>query len=321
MTEFYINIAYCKNYEGLMIEQDENNLSPQTNALFFVMFATGIYRLFDKPAVYELLCRMAILFKHKRIVDNFFKDDKLFVIQAPGYKYTMCMKDIQDHLGLEIADGPDDIISRKDWLKNITKHWKAACVAGALCNNPMLEKTAIGKNVYEIGARPDKEITPEYLQVVDLFAREALKNIPERTFEELQFRVAEVRQNLANYCKELQKRPKHKFDYEKIPQEIKSKICDSCFGYIKNRAARESMLAEPMFISLCYLGWLWANGYVRVYEVEMDNKRAFTADVDPRFSFNYEDFDGLNSLEFGINIYSTFYDFGLDKVYLLLKEK
>ena len=112
MIEFYINIAYCRNYKGLMINEDENNLSPQTNALFFIMFACGIYRLFDKPAVYELLSRMAIIMKHQGIVDNFFKDDSLFLIKASEYKYTMTMKDIDDHLGLEIANGPDDVIPR-----------------------------------------------------------------------------------------------------------------------------------------------------------------------------------------------------------------
>ena len=81
------------------------------------------------------------------------------------------------------------------------------------------------------------------------------------------------------------------------------------------------MLTEPMFISLVYLSWLWANNYIRVFEVEWEGKKSHSADVDPRMPFNYEDFDGLNSLEFGVNIYSTFHDFGLDKVYMLLKEK
>lgn len=318
MIEYYINIAHCKNYEGLMIDKDENNLSPQTNAFFFVLFACGIYRLFDKSAVYELLSRMAIIMKHRRIIDNFFKDDSLFQIKASGYKYTVTMKDVEDHLGLEIADAPDDVIPRKEWLKNIKEHWKAACVAGAISNNPMMEKTAIGKNVYEIGARPDSVINQEYLAVVDLFGREALKCIPEKAFEELQFRVAEVRQNLADYRKELKRKPKYQFSYAKIPDKVKAKICDACFGRMKNR---EVMYIEPMFVCLVYLAWLWANGYVRVYDLEWQGKHSHTADVDPRMAFNYEDYDGLNSLEFGINIFDTFHDFNLDKVYMLLKEK
>ncbi|HTA81470.1 MAG TPA: hypothetical protein VK783_00920 [Bacteroidia bacterium] len=319
MIEYYINVAYTENPVKLIRTTDsEKDLSPQTNALFFIMFACGIYRIFDKPLVSELLSRMAIILKHQGIVDNFFKDDSLFRIKAKGYKYTATMKDIEEHLGLEIADGPYDIIPRKDWLKNIKQHWRGACVAGALCNNPMLERTAIGRNVYKIGARPDVEVTTEYQNVIDLFAREALKCIPENKFEELQFRVAEVRQNLANYRKELATEPKHKFSYARIPQHVKAKICDACFGKMKNK---EVMYIEPMFVSLCYLAWLWANGYIRVYQIDYEGRRSHTADVDPRMDFNYNDFDGLNSLELGINIYDTFHDFNLDKVCMLLKEK
>lgn len=319
MIEFYINIAYCRNYENLIRTKDnEKELSPQTNALFFLMFACGIYRLFDRSALYELLTRMAIIFKHQSIVDNFFLNDSLFVIKTESYRYTMTMKDMEDHLGLEIANAPDDLIARVEWLKNIRKHWKAANIVGVFGNNPMIEKTTIDRNVYQISIHPDMEINREYQNSIELFATEALKSIPEVSFKDLQYRVAEVRQNLSKYRKRLKKKPRHEFNYSIIPRGTKAKICDACFGYIKNK---EEMYNEPVFISLCYLAWLWANNYVVEYRLEMDSKKAYTAEVDPRMPFNYEDYDGLNSLEFGINIYDTFYDFNLDKVSHLLKEK
>lgn len=318
LINFYVNIGYCKNYKKLThVADGEKSLSPQTLSLSFLMLAAGIHRLFDKSAVYEFLCRMAILMKNKRIIDNFFKDDSLFIIEAYGYKYTVTVKDIQDHLGMEVSNSPYDIIERKEWLKNVKEYWKAACIIGLFESNPMLEKTAIAKNVYRIGAKPDTEVDEKYQRAVDLFAREGLKSIPEKAFEETKFRATEARQRIANTRKELSKRLQHRFDYKKISMDVKEEIFNIVFPHIENK---ETMLFEPMFICLVRLAFLWANGYVKIYDIEWEGKKLHSAEVDPRVDFDYQDYDGLNSLEFGVNIYDTYYDYHLDKVAHLLKE-
>jgi thiol-disulfide isomerase/thioredoxin len=145
-----------------------------------------------------------------------------------------------------------------------------------------------------------------------------------RQFLELKRRVAFRQAELHEYRKSLAVPPKHQFNFYTISMEVKEKIFEHTIGPIKQYKKNfdESLVEENgMFYSLVLLAWLWANDYIIVSKIEQGERRSWWAEVDPRISLDYNRYDGLNSLGIGINLYSTWYYYKLEKVCYLLKEQ
>ena len=79
---------------------------------------------------------------------------------------------------------------------------------------------------------------------------------------------------------------------------------------------------DSTFAALIHLAWLWENGYIAVFKISRgDGKHAYNAEVDERLNFDYERYDGMNRMEMGVNLFETYFQYGLDKIAHYLKEK
>ncbi len=323
MNRFFVNMDHVRYPKQTFDKSKE--AGSKSLFLTFSMHATGIYRLFDRETVEEYLYRLAIMFRHYDIVPKFFTNDMLISYVDRGVNSELCLNDVIEHLGIELSDSPNNMVPRKDWSGKIETYWRNAMMIGLFTGIPVLDQRVVGLNRFVIGSNKPMPITVEFEKTAELLAREAMKTIGDKAFEELALRVADRKKELDEYKKSLEIKPKHVFNYQEIPMELKKKIYNEMypdFPHDKYDATDEINDPDSTFASLIHLGWLWINGYVVVYEVTMgDAKCGYTAEVDERVDFSYERFDGLNHHEFGINIYATYYEYGVNKIAHYLKEK
>jgi len=323
MIKYFINIAYTSDPDVISFTMDEKGSI--TKFLSFCMHATGVRRLFDKETTREFLWRLAIMFRHYDIVDRFFISDRLIAYDDRGIKNELCLKDVTDHLGLELWDRSNHMVNREEWLGKIKEYWMNACRIAIFTGLPILDKRIIGKNKFIIGSNIPKPIAAEFEKTASLFADEAIRTIGIKKFVELSKRIIERKKYLDQFEARLQIKPEHTFNFLEIPLEKRILMYNKLFPgiTIKEDVIKEEINEpESMFAALVQLAWLWVNGYVNQQKIlSEDGKYSYFAEVDERFNFDYKKYDGLNSVEFGINIYDTYYDFSLSKIAHMLKEK
>ncbi|MGP8215673.1 MAG: hypothetical protein ACLQQ4_08940 [Bacteroidia bacterium] len=323
MNRFYYNLDYTES-PATLFEKLEVRGS-KTKLLTFCMHVVGVYRLFDNDTVQEFLYRLALVFRHYNLVPKFFINDNLITFDDRGVRIDLCLDDIIEHLGYEIWDGPTDLVERNDWIGKIDTFWVNACKIAVFSGIPILDRRIIGKNRYIIGSNKPAPIDEECEKNAALFAQEALRTMGNQVFIDLNLRTAERKAYLEKYREHLATQPRHIYDYEKIPMRVKKKIFRKLYGSIYRHRTffrEEVNETKSTFAALVHLAWLWGNGYITTYKIcRGDDKYAFNAEVDERVDFDYDIYDGLNKLGLGVNLYDTFYDYELDKITHLLKER
>lgn len=187
---------------------------------------------------------------------------------------------------------------------------------------PLLAQKRVNDNTFEIGTqKPDFD--DEYCKVAALFATEAIKTIGNEPFDALEKRISKEDETLRIKQLERLKEPlRVKYDYSKIPIDVKRKIYKHLSGehFMEDELQDEAKESKSFLANLVYLSWLWVNGFVTEYRISIGNRYSYYAEVDDRFDFDYDVYDGLNETGVGSNIYETYYyHFGLDKVSHLLK--
>lgn len=325
MNRFYINVEYTTTSQ--VLAKKLRTKGSKTLLITFCLHVTGVYRLFDEESVSEFLYRLGIVFRHYNIVPKFFTNDTLLVFDDRGSKVEFCLDDISNHLGIEIWDGPIDYCERSVWIENIETYWKNAMLVAVFSRIPILDRRIVGKNKFIIGSNKPSPITPECESNASLFAKEALKSIGKELFADLSIRVANRKESLEEYRAKLLIKPRLIYDYEKIPIRVKKKIFKHLYGSIKKHKQffKEEVSQDNSNLALLIkLAWLWQNGFITTYKICVgEDKYAYNAEVDERVDFQYSPYDGLLKKEpaIGINLYETYFQFGMDKVAYLLKEK
>lgn len=323
MNRYYINLDFTPT--PFFLNEKLHEKGSKSLFLTFCMHVTGIQRLFDEKSTNEFLYRLAVVFRHYNIVPKFFSNDTLVNFDDRGVNIEFCLKDVAEHLGIEIWDGPTDMVERVDWINKIDTYWTNACKIAVFTGIPILDRRVIGKNKFIIGSNKPAPITADCLKNADLFAQEGIKTIGEQAFIELRSRVGERKTLLGKYQAYLAEKPKYNYSYEKIPLRIKKKAFRKLYGPIfRHKKWFEAEVNEPAstFAALLHLAWLWSNGYVTTYEICLgEDKHSYNAEVDERIDFSYEPYDGLNRLGMGINLYDTFHEYRLNRIVPLLKEE
>lgn len=323
MIRFYINVDYTQS-PACILKTREIEGGTKTKFISFCMHATGIWRLFDKDTIKEFLYRLAVIFKTYDIVPKFFTNDTLVVFEHEGKKVELDLKDVVEHFGMEISDSSSDLIDRSTWLENIGDFWRNACIGAVMSGGHVLDKKLINRNKFKIGLnkpRFDEEIG----KLAELLATEAIKTIGEEPFTELSSRIGERNKELQKERLALAVKLKHVFNYAVIPVNVKRRFFRLVFGAPASKFKKDfEELAnneDSYLCALIHLAWLWENGYVKIKEVTWGIKISHYAEVDSRMDFDYDRYDGLNKLGIGINIYDTYYDYGLDRLSYMLFEK
>lgn len=324
MIRFYINVENTPDPTGL-IQKRETAGGAVTLFLSFCMHATGIWRLFDKESIQEFLYRLGAIFKTYGIIPRFFTNDSLVVFENNGTKTEFNLNDIIEHLGMEISDSKNNRIPRDAWLDKIGDYWRQACIGALFSGAPMLDKVIIDRNRYKIATNKPKAPDEEYNKIIDLFVQEAMKTIGEEALKDLSERTQGQRDLLNQCIKFSETKPPHEFKYAQIPLDIKKVFFKQVFGapWSKYKKDFEEVVNDEggYLCALIHLAWLWINGYIVVHDVRKGDKISHYADVDVRMPFDYDNYDGLNKLGFGINLYDTYMDYQLDRIAHLLKEE
>jgi len=326
MIKFYISIDYTADPESIWRTKQAEG-GTKTKFLCFCMQATGVWRLFDKEAIKEFLYRLAVIFKTFDILPKFFTDDTLIAFEHEGKNVELDLRDVIEHFGMEISDSTSNFIERTVWLENIGVLWEHACIGALWAGVPLIDKKLVGVNKYKIGSNKPK-FNDEIGKHAELLATEAIKSIGEEPFAALFKRTSKRKQELYQKRQALKIKPKHVFNYSSIPLSVKKRFFRLTFGAPVSRYpkdfAEEADDKNSNLGLLIHLAWLWENGYVKVHQITIENRVSHFAEVDERImDFDYDKYDGLNRScgGIGVNLYDTYYEYGLDKLAYLLKEK
>lgn len=326
-VQFLINTAYTPEPGSLIVSnRRRTDVSLKTHAFAFLMHACGVNRLFDKTCVEEFLFRMGLILRNYNVVDDFFRQDLLLNDGFLGPDYALTVSDLKGHLGLEVSNSPFDFVSQDEWLKEFNVYWRNACLTCIFGNAPIIDRISkpIDDVQHEIIDLNVDVNDINYNNHVSIFVMEVIKTCGKEPFERLHGRVKERMEELNQISKKLNEKVPLHFDYMKIPGKIKERFFEViCGPVLKNAQFYQEVANDPTcnFAALVHLSWLWDNDFVKVNKISYGNKHSYSAEVDPRIKFNYDYYDGLHNLEFGVNLFLTYRDYNLEKLKGLLKEK
>lgn len=98
---------------------ENEEATPYLIALAGLMIVTGVYRLFEKNDVYQLLKRIQLCFPEQNCIDNFFTNELLFCFQYKYVQYQFKYKHLKKLIGVEIINVQKKTITYNDWISEI----------------------------------------------------------------------------------------------------------------------------------------------------------------------------------------------------------
>ena len=271
MRDIALDCNFLSNKEAF--EKEENK--PYAIALAGVMIVTGIYRLFEKDDVYELIKRMQLFFSEEQIIDGFFTNEVLFSFQYKYMHYDFKFKHLNELIGIETLNTAKNKLPYQDWVKGLETcvvMYNMFTIDGVfsgliLDGHKSNELPSYGKPL------KTRSICSEQKSVYKAnFLAETIAN-ELNSFERL-------KSDFPNKFKVLQLRTQPviepKFDFKKFPASIQNKVTKH-FSLVPQTKAPNKLI---------YLAWLWANDFV----IECEDGFCY---VDPRVK-------GFNLKEYGL---------------------
>ncbi len=324
MIHFFINLEYTENPE---LHQGQDKPSLKAEIMFQLMMATGINRLLTKRSIKEFLLRVGISLHKFGVIKNFFTDDKIVDIEYQGKKIEFYLSDIISLLGMEICDSECHYVKRNKWMLTIDEFWKSAAAGAVVSQIPVIAIEHVSGNKYNVGVNKPGKPNKETVRLAKLFSESAIKIIGDEKIKRLQKQANEWNRCQKEYRIRMESNAANEFDYTSISLEIRNEFYRHIIGAVDIEDHEYQAIINDknsILARLMYLAWLFTNGHIIEYEISRtDGKKAMDAEVEPIFekygNFNCSDYDGLNNLGFGINLFDTYLDYGLDKLAHLLK--
>lgn len=304
-----INVYCIDDYPN--IHNDENiKFLPQTYAMYWVMTATGINRLFSKDDVYELLVRLAIVLKTIGFTGNWINGKKLFGFTFDEELYDLTIDDVFKHFGMDVVDEIKNMNTREQFFAYMNKAARIEGLIEIMGNSFRL----VGDNsddrlIKDLQTGKAIEVIKEAEKNADFLVRQASEN----AFKKNE-RIIEMEQELEERLKRMVSVPR--FDILKIPVETRRKCYKIMFDEVfddedfvnsKEDVEKELKYECNFYIQHLYLAWLFANGLMIDYGTHAWPEEAF-GDLD--FDF-FE--DG------GINLLDDYDAYNMKKCEILLK--
>ncbi len=312
MGEFKFNFGFLKNFQDVF-NHNKNIATFEVQALFYLMAITGIYRLFERDDLYELLKRAQLIFPDRKLIEQFLRDDKILEFTAENNHYHLDSDLLESFIGFEILDAAENKHTFESWAGKIPNFKFLANMVADNANTLQLDTTDsnITKNngniEIDIQKTPDNDVKFNHQDLVnaELFAASVLKDITNEGFDRLKKQFPNKFLQL-----ELRKEPFEEpiFDFNMFSTEKREALWKCFFPkmeYYEHAPTREH------HINLIHLAWLWANGFV--IEDDLDNVH-----VDPRiknFDPNDYEIDGE-----GFNLWTTKEDESLEDLFPLLED-
>jgi len=304
MHQLSFTTKYIENYSH-KYDLSDDDIAPQTYAIYWCMMATNMNRLFTRQDMHELLVRLAITLDTLDIVENWFAYDKLLPFKMGESYYSLKVEDIYAHMGFEAVDSYKNKLPRDIFFKNIASNIKTAMFVGALEHNFQViqpRKEAAEEDTYVIdGESHTPEITADLIKKADFFAQDVLKMAPEGLFDE-------IPNSRIEKMKELEKRQEAVKNLPEFSlQMLSEETIEQCMELMLGSEILEELKQEPEEYEeesyrLIHLAWLFANDLAWGDEYDWNIHEGMDLDPD-----DYELEDG------GINLYATYKEYNMEE--------
>ena len=248
---------------------------PSTCAMAWCMRETEVARLFTREDFYEFLFRLQILFQSSDLVETWMMEGHLVSYTYKGEPHVLNLEDIVMHFGLEAYDHYINHTSRNRFLERLPSSINFALKVGYTAHFPELQMEEHRRIENNFIYAP--EITPEIMARAEFLASDIMKAIPEEKFTKKKRAFLEKE-------KELQERHQRilnleLFDVRKIPEETIRKCLDTLFIPEEvNRILSTEKLFEENVRKLIYVGWVYANCFLKPDGTYTQEKGTFTVD-------------------------------------------
>ena len=253
-----INLKYIN---GIPLEyfRYHNEPMPASWAMTWCMVSTGINRIFTKEDMREFLFRLPVALNSLGLVETWLIKDRLMNYRVKGKDYTLSLKDVIMHFGLEVIDSYNNMLAREEYLKNVGGGIFTSMFAGHLADFSVIEPEPAEDGTKIIsGKKHAPEITPELIAKAEFFASDLMKFIPEETFTDRNPLIAGKEKEIAERLERKMNMPV--FDIRKIPKKVIRECLDIMSVYEDMHDLLEDQEQfEKKVRPLIYLGWLLAN--------------------------------------------------------------
>lgn len=309
MNNIALNLNFIKNKQYWNTTEQ----IPYVKAVAGLMILTGVYRLFEKEDVEQLLKRAQLLLPERQIIDRFFSDESLFGFRFNDLQYEFTTDHLKELIGLETLDADKNRIPFSEWIYKVKGCIDMYHLLIGFGVFESLELTAFSSHVtptdqgvdIDISKTSDFELTltHELLDHAELLGKTVIKELPSSLFT----RIKEVFPNKIKAL-ELRELPFDEpiFDFEKLPLEMQRQLWKHFWPdmvYFNDKDQRNETA------KLIYLAWLWANEFV----IEDSDGLPY---VDPRMeSFKLDDYELDDG---GFNLYITYEEHDLEALATLL---
>ncbi len=310
MHQLSFTTKYIENYRH-KYDLSDDDIAPQTYAMYWCMMATNMNRLFTRQEIHEFLVRLAITLDTLDVVESWFAYDKLVPFKMGETYYALKVEDIYAHMGFEAVDFYTNQLPRDIFLRKIANNIKTAMFVGVLEHNFQViqpRKEAAGGDTYVIeGEEHSPEITSDLIKKADFFAHDVLKMPPESLFDDIPHARKEKMMELERRKEVVRNLPK--FSLQMLSEET----IEQCMVLMLGSEIVQELKQEPEDYQeesyrLIHLAWLFANDLVWGDEYDWNYREG--VDLDPD---DYELEDG------GINLYETYEDYNMAECEHLLK--
>lgn len=307
MEPISFNLKYLRKADEFFFAYQEKPI-PEFQALYYLMTVTGVYRLFEKVDLYELIRRSQILFPELGLIRRFMTEDIFLEFSWQNGRYYLDLSFLENCIGFEAHDAPSNQIAPNCWHLGVSERVSAANLFGAFTKSVTLGDSIIrdGSTV-EIQTRTlDKEIlTDKDIKKGEILAETVLKEIPETEFLRL-------KKLFPNKFLELEMRGENlnlpDFQFDAFAKEKQEALWSHFFPdmeYFHDEGTRE------YYERYIYLAWLWANGFILDDDIN-------DVCVDPRIEdFDYMDYE-IDDM--GFNLYETKLRDDLEKLFPILED-
>lgn len=312
MTSPGFNFSFTENKEK-HFEENRETVTPVVQALFSLMNLTGVFRLFEKEDIYELVKRAQLIFPERNLIADFFNEDLLIEFPFENKNYKLDLNSLITYIGFEVADVNKNHAPFACWALNIPNYKQNTSLIttaiGTLNLDASRSNVSGEKNNLAIDfsyAPVDIFLNHELVKKAETFATTILNKIPEEAFKQIKRKFPSKFLEL-----ELRNAPFKEpiFDFEALPKDKQEALWKHFWlnmEYFNDPNQRDHDLL------LIYLAWLWANDFVI-------DKDLNSIHIDFRMK-NFEP-DEIEEGEDGINeLLNLNILYGLDELFPLLKD-
>lgn len=309
MKDIAFNYTYLKNRDYWF---QEEGFKKEMSALLFLMNYAGVYRVFTKEDVFELMTRVALVIKGQPVFEHVFLEQKIFKFDIDGLPCEFDINDLKQLVGFEYVDVKTNFCPRERWISKRPQFWNNAKSLSEIMETEINVHGTESQDVINY-SYPDhtlKNFTDKEISDAEILAEEVIKEIGEEPFvwlektHPLKLRELEMRRNAAEIS----------FAFDELPLARQKELWAHWWP---NEEHFEDEVQRKYIGDLVKLAFFWANGFITDSYGNKEEDFFKDAVVDERVNINVDDYmddDG------GFNLIHTYYEHDFGALFPLLRD-